>query len=560
MGRVFGDEGLEGEIAPPAAGTVPPEVAPIPAGPATTRLAEPAESALKEHNEPPDSAIRIRQDLQKLPEEAQLAWLETYYLSKEYAAAHPDLPERYPIATAWQAVNTMFDPQQGWARRTAEDKRWQEIAAGDTFEGTDVVLVRHPRILASLSSLASDRQREVALRNIEGWGKDEITRLAKLLHDTKDEKQVKMIRESLGNLPYTMAADQRMTDVIKTAKEGIDMPTRARVEFNSREGKWQVLHGNLLKPFVFADKKAADDLAKQLDGDSAPKVTKSGDSFKVEHPDWAAPVEVKTASEAQEIVEKKLEELGDPKEAAGAQAKAIVEHAAEPAELVHEAPVGQVEGLTPQLMASLQELATALGVPEAKLIEVIKELKEEKGEQTVEGSQKVTADIKQNKGDIKGFPNTDVGAAHGKHPVVPGLVKTEGMPLQTIDTSKPGEHLKSDAPTKDDPDKRAVDSAGGLTRKNEQVLMAAADQFDIEASETALRNKVVAGLQKLTPLGLEIVQAHIEKMAGLTPEGQEFVSNKIELLRKEGKSPDQAAAIAYSMWEEKGGKNPGGEK
>jgi hypothetical protein len=163
-------------------------------------------------------------------------------------------------------------------------------------------------------------------------------------------------------------------------------------------------------------------------------------------------------------------------------------------------------------MGNVQSIAQLMGVSEDKLIDVLKQFSEEKGAQTMDATQRVTADIKQNKGEIKGFPNTDVSAPAGKHPVVPGLVKTEGMPLKTIDESKPGEHLKSDAPTKEDPDKRAVDSAGGLTRHNQEVLMASAAKFDVEAAESTIRAKVVASLNKLTAAGLEAVEQSIDKM------------------------------------------------
>lgn len=36
---------------------------------------------------------------------------------------------------------------------------------------------------------------------------------------------------------------------------------------------------------------------------------------------------------------------------------------------------------------------------------------------------------------------------------------------------------------------------------------------------------------------------------------QEWISNKISLLKKEGKPQKQAIAIAYEMWRDKKGKN-----
>jgi hypothetical protein len=345
-----------------------------------------------------------------------------------------------------------------------------------------------------------------------------------------------------------MAADQRVTDLIKTAKEGIDMPMKATVEFDSKEGNWRVLHANMLKPLTFKDRKAAEDMANALDGTTLPKVEKAGDSFKVEHPDWPAAVAARTAAEAEEIVGKKLEELGDPKEAAAAQAKTIVSQAAE-AGVATEAPAagGATDaGLSPEVLTNVQAISTALGIPEEKLRATIKELKEEGG-QHVDAAQRVQADISQNKGEIKGFPNTDVGAAHGKHPVVPGLVKTEGMPIPTIDTSKPGEHLKSDAPTKDDPDKRAVDAAGGLTRKNEHVLMAAANRFDAEAARTASIGRILAKAALLSPASIEALEKIVAQAE--TEETKAWIGEKISKIKTDHPdwAEDRAVAAAMSM-------------
>lgn len=588
-----------------------------PEAPAIAHISEQAEALMKSHAEPPDAAIRIRQDLEHMPNEAQMMWLETYYEAKEYLTQHPEMPRQYPINTAWQAVNTKFDAQKQWAPRTegAPAVPVKKELAGVVSSLKDATNdfqseVMQQRTLAFITAcvdvmqkklqweslLLSPRQRVFATRDLESWAVDMLTPIAFEIyasHCVGDNERMSRAEQALYNLVSAASADQRVTDIINTAKEVGDMPIRAKVDFDAKVGKYVVLHANFLKPVLFTDRKAAEEMAKTLDQETLPKVTHEGDTFKVAHTDWPAPVAVKTAAEAESVVDKKLQDLGEPEAAAKTEAQAVVAQAARVAVANETTPEAQkaaltemgytpeqvetvskdlkpaaarikaeeggaavaaapfeMEGLTPQVMSSVQEIAAALHISEHELMEKIKGLQQEGGS-NVEASQVVQAGTKQGKDTVSGFPKSDVSAPQGKHPNVPGQVSTEEPALKTIEPGKPGAAAaKFDGTQKADPDKSKVDGQHGLSKENHALLMAKASRFDGAVSLQVRASQVLADVQRLStsPRGLALLESKLKGVVqAATEEAQKFIGEKIEKLRSEGKPEEQAVAAAHSM-------------
>jgi len=612
VGRMFGQG--EPEVAPTQ--TPPPSPTPAPTvAPAIAHLAESAESLLKSHAEPPDSVIRIRQDLIDMPTEAQMMWLETYYEAKEYVKEHPEVPRQYPINTAWQAVNTRFDAQKGWAPRgekvaPAKDEIEELVAsikdpktASDEMPAiTDSIAKKMrwalhgmPAIQEYLRSLDSGNHQassRAALldRELSSWATDMVAPIVLEIRASSvagDVERTKRAEQALNNLVSAASADQRITDIIKTAKEVGDMPIRAQVDFDAKVGKYVVRHANFLKPVTFADRKAAEAMAKTIDQETLPKVVREEGVFEVAHADWASPVGVKTAAEAVAVVEKKLQDLGDSEASAKTEAEAMVATAAivradhvapelleaelkemgyspeqvtemmtrvkPQAKVTANAPgetvtdPAEMGWLSPEALTSVQALASILHISEHELINRLKDLKEE-GTSHMESVQAAT---KQGKDTVSGFPKTDVSAPAGKHPTPPGLVSTEGPALATIEPGKPGAAAaKFDGTQKADPDKSKVDGQHGLTRENQALLMAKASTFDQLADLRVRANRVVANTQMLvaSPRGLAMLEAALANVVkAATEEAQAFIGEKIKRLREEGKPEEQAIAAAHSM-------------
>lgn len=611
MTKIFGQDEPEisGSPLTRSAPAAPPSSEPAPA---IAHLTESAEALMKKNSEPTDSIVRIRQDLVEMPVEAQMMWLETFYEAKEYVKQHPEMPRQYPINTAWQAVNTEFDAQKGWAPRgepakPAAKEELQELAASlkdasseEIPRITDAIekkmrwaLHGCPAIQEYIQSLDTAEGRRAAI--IE----QELTALAgevvppivleiQASSVAGDLERTKRAEQALYNLVSAASADQRITDIIKKAKEVGDMPIRAQVDFDAKVGKYVVRHANFLKPVTFADRRSAEAMAKTIDQETLPKVTRENGLFQVAHADWASPVGVKTAAEAVAVVEKKLQDLGDAEASAKAEAETVVTQAAivradhvapelleaelkemgygpeqvtemmarvkpQAARVTADAPGGTAEApvemgwLTPEALTTMQELAALLHIPEGELMKRLKDLKQE-GTSHMESVQAAT---KRGKDTVSGFPKSDVSAPAGKHPNIPGQVSTEGPALATIEPGKPGAAAaKFDGTTKTDPDKSKVDGQHGLTREQQTLLMAKASAFDSQVDIRVRAARALTDAQRLasSPRGLAALEAALVNVVkATTEEAQEFIGEKIKKLREEGKPEDQSVAAAHSM-------------
>jgi hypothetical protein len=336
-------------------------------------------------------------------------------------------------------------------------------------------------------------------------------------------------------------AMQVLMDIIEqTTQKESTMARKANIQFDPKSGRWNVLHANFLKPLSYQSREEAESMVKSLAADDTPKVSKVGDSFAITHPDWVAPVAVKSAEDAQKVVESKLREMGESEEVAQAEAMDIVSEVVKPqaASTLEVDQSAAAATFSPQILADMKSIADALGISENDLRIRIQQLRDEKSGasevsempagENIGASVKVNADIKQNDGEVKGFPNTDVSAGKpGNFPKVPGMVETS-TPMKTIEPGK----------------------AGALGLRSDQ-----AKKFDVKIQHGLSCEKAHMAFASLTASakGLEKVTAALNAVsAQLTEEAQKFVSDKIATLRKEGKDESQAAAIAYSMAREAG--------
>lgn len=252
---------------------------------------------------------------------------------------------------------------------------------------------------------------------------------------------------SLGSTLNTIAGERFIAAI-----EGVRiMPRTAKVQFDAKAGKFNVLHASLIKPLVFASQEEADKVARSMDGGTDPQVTKTGDAFQVSHPDWERPVAARTAADAQTVVEQKLLDLGDGADEAKARAQEITQKANEANEATPSA-----------------EVKPADGAPAVKP-------EEENKPQEVTAAVNIQADTKQTpKGTVSGFPNTNVSAPAGKHPNIPGsVVGPEKPAVAALDAGKTpdAEQLKSDNKASFDKEVAKVNRAHGLLRTQEKLLM-----------------------------------------------------------------------------------------
>ncbi len=442
------------------------------------------------------------------------------------------------------------------------------------------ILSKHPEIRRQIDQTISEPQRaEQAKRQWGEWVKNEVHRLSGILEDPAIPEEAKRnARMMLGQLGVRASIERQATDFINLAKKEFTMSGHGKLEFDAKAGKYNVLHKNFLKPIVFASKPNAEAFLKTLAEETIPKVVKEGETFVVTHSDWEKPVEAKTAAEATAIVEQKLAEDSESKEEATNQAKDIVEQASKIVKKGdHELMVdpsatgGDVATETPaalgleapETLGSISQIAQAMGVSEDKVRTLLAQLKEEKGgEVTVEGSQDGTkvrgAETKQTSGGaskplVSGFGKTDVNAAHGKHPQPSGLVETQSGPatdaLPKIEKSP--HQLHSDQAKKFDQEVQKVNRSHGLTRETQKL-----------ASTESGANLVEAFFRMANIEGSESVLAALNtlKAAKMTPEAQDWVSNKISKLQEEGKPQDQAVAQAYSMAKTEGYEVPEASK
>ena len=384
-------------------------------------------------------------------------------------------------------LKTIEDPQATPEDRAQADARLTSMVR------------HHPEIHELLDrEVLQPRQRAIAEQKTQEWLTGELGRLTEALAVAESDEQADVIRNMIQqytagrSLPSTTSRglfrgffptrqdvrnwmevrpsgprkkrpsaplpvesseeDETPMDVIKrivnSAKEVAPMPRTAKIEFNAKIGKWNVLHAGLINPLAFDTKEQAEQVARSMDGGTDPSVRRKDDTFQVTHPDWDRPVATRTAAEAQEVVERKLQDLGDSADEAKTKAQEIVQKAAEvekPAEPPATTPETKPQEAKPQEVTAAME---------------------------------IKADVSQvspgapNKPLVSGLPKTDVSAPAGKHPQVPGVSATEGPAVAALEKGKSGEHsLKSDNAKSFDADVRKVQNAHGITRETQKLLM-----------------------------------------------------------------------------------------
>lgn len=383
-------------------------------------------------------------------------------------------------------LKTIEDPQATPEDRAQADARLTSMVR------------QHPEIHELLDrEVRQPRQRAIAEQKTQEWLTGELGRLTEALAMAESEEQADVIRNMIQqytagrSLPSSTSRglfrgffptrqdvrnwmevrpsgprkkrpsaplpvesseeDETPMDVIKrivnSAKEVAPMPRTAKIEFNAKIGKWNVLHASLINPLAFDTKEQAEQVARSMDGGTDPSVRRKDDAFQVTHPDWDRPVAVRTAAEAQEVVERKLQDLGDSADEAKTKAQEIVQKAADekPAEPPATTPEAKPQEAKPQEVTAAMEIKAEVS-------------------QVSPGAP--------NKPLVSGLPKTDVSAPAGKHPQVPGVSATEGPAVAALEKGKSGEHsLKSDNAKSFDADVKKVQNAHGITRETQKLLM-----------------------------------------------------------------------------------------